>query len=70
MKFRSFLIVFKIKIFLSKQIFFWVEFFFLNEYGFYDENAFRMTHYCNDDNLLLAYGELGGDFYSMISHCQ
>ena len=70
MKFRSFVIVFKIKIFLYKQIFFRMEFFFLNEYGFYDENAFRMTHYCNDENLLLAYRELGGDFYSMISHCQ
>ena len=29
---------------------------FQNEYGFYDENAFRMTHYCNDKNFLLAYG--------------
>ena len=43
---------------------------FQNEYGFYDENAFRMTHYCDDKNFLLAYGALGGDFYSMISHCQ
>ena len=43
---------------------------FQNEYGFYDENAFRMTYYSNDKKFLLAYGALGGDFYSMISHCQ